>query len=128
MSNKSGFTLMELLITLAISAILLGFALPSYQQYSLRSHRSEGLDALLNIAVQMEKARLINRSYTTLEPRLSATDKYRIEVSVNALGSEYLLSAIPQLGQAKDSCGTLTLDNLSQQGADTDQSGCWQGR
>ena len=128
MKSLAGFTIVELLLSLVISAILLSLALPSYQQYTLRSHRSEGLDALLNTAIQLERSRLINRRYTALETQSSASNKYQIEISVNDDGSEYLLSAIPQQGQSKDSCGTLTLDHLSQQGSAGDTAKCWQGR
>lgn len=128
MNPVKGFTLIELIITIAISAILLGLALPSYQQYRLRSHRSEGLDGLLNTAVQMEKTRLINRRYASMETRLTTTGKYQIEVSVSDDGNEYFLSSIPQLGQREDSCGTLTLNNLSQQGSSDNDTRCWHGR
>ncbi len=128
MKYTVGLTLIELIVVLAISAILLSIAIPTYQQYSLRSYRSEGIDTLLNMAILMERTRLQNRRYTQLEPSLSATGKYRLEISVNDTGSEYLLSVIPQQGQRKDSCGTLTLDHLSQQDSADDAVKCWQGR
>jgi len=52
--KRQGFSLLELMITLTIMGILLGFAYPSYQLYTIRSHRLEGQTALLDLAHRME--------------------------------------------------------------------------
>jgi len=59
-----GFTLIELMITLLIVAILAGIAVPSYRTYVLRSHRVEATAALLRVAAAQEKFYLQNNTYT----------------------------------------------------------------
>jgi len=59
-----GFTLIELMITLLIVAILAGIAVPSYRNYVLRSHRVEATAALLRVAAAQEKFYLQNNTYT----------------------------------------------------------------
>ena len=58
-----GFSLTELMITLAIIAILASIALPSYRNYVIRSHRGDATQALLRIAAQQEKYYIQNNSY-----------------------------------------------------------------
>ena len=50
MRKHAGITLIELMIAVAIVAILAGVAYPSYMQYVLTSHRTEGTSALVRIA------------------------------------------------------------------------------
>ena len=59
-----GFTLIEVMITLVIVAILAGIAIPSYRNYVLRSHRIEATAALLKVAAAQEKFYLQNNTYT----------------------------------------------------------------
>ena len=63
----SGFTLMELMITLAIVALLAAIAVPSYREYIIRSNRIDATSALLKIAAAQEKFFLQNNSYATNE-------------------------------------------------------------
>lgn len=119
---------MELMIVILIMAILVSLALPAYHQYSLRSHRSEGLDALITTAMLMERNRLINRRYHSIPEKLTRSDHYKVSVSIQDNGSAYRISATPQNAQQKDSCGWLGLDSLSQQTAEGDALKCWQGR
>lgn len=123
-----GFTLLELMIVILIMAILVSLALPSYNQYSLRSHRSEGLDALIATAMLMERNRLINRRYQSIPTTLTRSGHYEVSVSIENNGATYLLNAAPQNAQQKDKCGRLGLDSLSQQSAEGDVLKCWQGR
>jgi len=63
---STGFTLIELMITVSIIAILAAVAYPSYVKQVLRSHRAEGRDALLQVQLAQEKYFLSNNSFTTL--------------------------------------------------------------
>ncbi|HWO57707.1 MAG TPA: type IV pilin protein [bacterium] len=130
-----GFSLLELLITVAIIALLAGIAYPSYQQQILRTRRSEGQAALLQAAAREEQFFLDNRTYTAdlrqlgyaSNPALSEQGYYQIR-AINVSATGYTLEAIPRGPQAADTlCGTLSLTSLgtkgeSGTGAVTD---CW---
>jgi type IV pilus assembly protein PilE len=63
MQRQSAFTLIELMVTIAIIAILAGIALPSYTQYVLRGKLVEGHTNLLAMRTKMEMYFQDNRSY-----------------------------------------------------------------
>jgi type IV pilus assembly protein PilE len=61
--RPGGFSLIELMITLLVVAILASIAVPSYRQYVLRSHRVEAKATLLNVATEQEKFYLQRNRY-----------------------------------------------------------------
>ena len=72
MYNKAnGFTLVELMITIAIIAILATIALPSYERYISKSNRVDATTEVMKLAAAQEKYYLQNNSYAT-EPLLAA--------------------------------------------------------
>jgi type IV pilus assembly protein PilE len=64
MHQAKGFTLLELMITVAIVAILAGIALPSYSDYVVRSKFAEATGNLGDLRVKMEQFYMDNRSYS----------------------------------------------------------------
>lgn len=60
-----GFTLIELMVTLVVIAILAAVALPSYQQYILRGHRSAAQAEMMEIASRQQQFLLANRAYAS---------------------------------------------------------------
>lgn len=63
--RTGGFTLLELLIVVAIIAILAAIAMPIYQSYILRSRRAQGRAALMTLLQQEEAYMMQNGSYLT---------------------------------------------------------------
>jgi type IV pilus assembly protein PilE len=63
MQRRSGFTLIEVMITVAIIAILASVALPSYTNYLVRAKLQEATTSLLDMRVKMEQFFLDNRTY-----------------------------------------------------------------
>ncbi len=128
--KPEGFSLIELIIALAIVAILATIALPSYQQQLLQTQRSDGTTALATFAQKMERYFLENGSYsgatTSLYQELSNQGYYQL--SVTSTSDSYQLSATPLDAQTEDSeCATLTLNELGERGitgsSTTEQ--CW---
>ena len=68
MQRQSGFTLIELMITVAIIAILAGVALPSYTQYVIRGKLLEGKSTLMAMRTKMEMYFQDNRSWDPAPP------------------------------------------------------------
>lgn len=64
MNRGKGFTLTELIITIAILMILAAIAVPNYRGHVLRSQRSDAMAALMRIAAAQEKFYLQNNTYT----------------------------------------------------------------
>lgn len=64
-SQHKGFTLTELMITVAIVATMAAIAVPSYRQYVMRANRADATAALLRLASQQERFYLQNNTYAT---------------------------------------------------------------
>ena len=77
--NDRGFTLIELMVTVAIIAILAAVALPNYQQYVIRGKRAAAQAEMMDIANREQQFLLANRSYV---------NKATLEASGYALPSE----------------------------------------
>ena len=61
--RQNGFTLIELMITVAIVAILATIAIPSYQEYVKRGHRAAAQSEMMDIANRQQQLLLANRNY-----------------------------------------------------------------
>ncbi|MGJ7519263.1 type IV pilin protein [Variovorax sp. LT1P1] len=120
--DERGFTLIELMIVVAVIAVLSAIAYPSYQEYVMRSRRAEAQSLLNEAAARQERWRAQNGSYIT--PGGAETDitklklpngtqsehgYYTLEVANDASG--YLLTARRAGSQAADGkCGNFTLN------------------
>ncbi len=109
----AGFTLTELLVALAIGAIVTGMALPGYRAMLVRAHRMEAVDALLMAATAQEKFHLAHGRYASgfhpdsnlglPVPERSSGQRYRLSLA-DVSASSYVLhaSAIAGAGQDTD--------------------------
>lgn len=137
--SSRGFTLIEIMITVAIIGILAAVALPAYQNYVLRAGRTEGQAALMDISARLEQYYLGNKTYTqdiagTTGLNTSTTtesNRYTITVDTPTGGCPittcYKITATAINAQAADAtCTALTLDSSDVKGADgTDPDACW---
>ncbi|WP_282563015.1 type IV pilin protein [Tahibacter amnicola] len=123
-----GFTLIELVIVLAIVAVLATVAIPAYRGYVLRSHRTKAQADLMEVAQLLERQFTIDRSYLNfaLAPPMDQSPRtgdatYQISFAQRS-ATAYVLQATPVERQREDTCGTLT---LAQTGARTPVADCW---
>jgi type IV pilus assembly protein PilE len=151
-----GFTLIELMVTLAILGVLTAIAIPSYSAYIVRGQRANAKAALLQTAQAMERYYTVNGSYSAGAgaplPAVSGTASCVAVapsdgtpptycVSLAATASTFLLSATPCgdggagcPANANNSfidadCNVLTLDNTGIKGvtaANLAAAPCWQ--
>lgn len=109
-----GFTLIEVMITVVIIAILAAVAYPSYMDYVRRGNRSAAQTFMMTIANRQEQYLLTNRSYAATPAALSliqppeTTDRYTFAINLPTTTS-YTITATATGNQAVD--GDLTLSS-----------------
>jgi type IV pilus assembly protein PilE len=124
-----GFTLIELIVAVAIVALLTRLALPAYQQQVRKSRRVDAINGLLDMAAREERYFSINNAYTSSPTALgyssatvlipnSSTATYQLTPTASGTpATSYSLTAVPQGTQQNDtSCYTYTLNNAGVQG------------
>ena len=137
-SKHMGFTLIELMIVVAILGILVAVALPAYQQSVRAGARAEAQSMLLQVAANQERFFSDNNSYSANADPLAnpavatvTTEAGFYQISVAACGAGtiancFVATATPQGAQTTDTCTTLTLSNTGLKGATGDTvEKCW---
>lgn len=130
-----GFTLIELMIAVAIIGILAAIAYPSYQGYVEKTRRGQAQADLLELVQFMERRYSNGFDYRAAgggapdlpfdtSPRSGNPESYQISFSGNVQRDSFTLQAVPQAIQANDDCGTLTVDERGEKGAD--EADCWE--
>ena len=118
--TTGGFTLVELMIVVAIAAILAAVAYPNYLDQMRKTHRASARAALSDAASRQEQYFLDNKQYASTVGQLSLdgdVDDGAYTVTVAAATTDcplnrcYLLQAAPQGAQADDACGTLAISS-----------------
>jgi type IV pilus assembly protein PilE len=111
--RQAGFTLVELMIAVAILAIIAAVALPIYNQYSQRTYRAEAQADLLNCAQGLERYAAQNFTYTgavlanVCTPGSVAQGRYGFALAIPD-NNEFDLTATPVAGGVMDGDGVLT--------------------
>lgn len=127
----SGFTLIELMITVAILAIVAAVAIPAYTQYVDRGKRAEARTALLDIAARQERYYSNNRQYADQLSKLgmsgtSENGYYALSVALGGSNNQDFDATATPAGWTDDKCGDLSIDET---GAKTqslgDRASCW---
>ena len=70
---QQGFTLLEVVVVMAVVAILAAVAIPNYSEYIMRSHRSEAQSFISDVASRQSQFFLDRRSYAATVADLSMT-------------------------------------------------------
>lgn len=120
-SPQSGFTLIELMITVAVIAILGSIAFPAYTSYLVRSNRAAAVNMVMDVASRQEQYRIDARSYSsqlsqlgyaTVPAEVSANYQVTLTADNTAAPPTYVIRATPTGTQlARDTaCGTLQID------------------
>jgi len=126
-------TLIELIIVVAVIAILLTIAVPGYRSYSLRVHRTEAIRMLLQASMCQERLIASRGNYdTSLCKPVSAQQRYQLSYnSSESQGRNYVAVAAPIGPQLNDPCGSLLLDQSGARGVSASNISiekCWNGR
>ncbi|MFZ2290672.1 MAG: type IV pilin protein [Halopseudomonas yangmingensis] len=124
--RQAGFSLIEMLLVLAVIAIVCAIAWPSYDEHLRRAQRADMLTRLQDNAWWLEQGRLRHGEYRreglqALQLGVLDSGSYRLSLEVDPAG--YRLLAEPQGRMQGDRCGPFSLDHLGQR--QPGLPGCW---
>lgn len=135
--SVGGFTLVELMITVAILALLMTIAIPSYSAFVRRSNRTDATRTMMQDAQSLQRCYSQNFTYTPAggcpTPAGTTTSPdglYSITIAIPS-STSYTITATPRAAQLKDTpCVSFTLLSSGQQsamdsGATDTTATCW---
>lgn len=127
-TRQQGFTLIELMIVVAVVGILAAVAYPAYIDQIRKSRRAEVQATLMNISARQQQMLLDTRSYATTVGALNITlpnsvqQTYAVTMSVGtATMPTFSVIATPSGAQAADKCGVLSINQIGTRTPAT----CW---
>ena len=135
--RQRGFTLIELMIAVAVVAILASIALPSYQDQVRKSRRGDAQSFATDVVARQQQFLLDRRTYAVsitdapaanglgLAVPTSVTPFYRVTIATdNSAPPTFTVTLTPLGAQANDTCGTLTITAAGKKAA-TGTGKCW---
>ena len=115
--NQYGFTLIEMMIVVAIIGILAAIAYPSYQRYVIKTKRTDMMSEMQNIANQIQSRKLAQGSYSNAIVTGLGSDYpkqgnalYTISFTPDPLTSEWSVISTPKQTAQMKNDGILTLN------------------
>tara|TARA_Y100001956_G_scaffold82748_1_gene105359 strand:- start:5854 stop:6270 length:417 start_codon:yes stop_codon:yes gene_type:complete len=134
-NHIKGFTLLEMLIVVAIAGILASVAYPQYTEYVKRAARSDAMVLLLDAANKQEQYYADNRSYADdlsliNVPSASENGYFTITVEVPDTGTSFKITATAASGAVAGdtACSTFTITDTGVKGSTgiSDTDDCWE--
>jgi type IV pilus assembly protein PilE len=136
--GSTGFTLIELMITVAIVAILAAIAVPSYQDYVRKGRRADAQGFMLDVVARQQHFLLDRRSFAvsitdapasnglglTVPTNVSAFYTITIVTDNAARPPSFVVTGTPAGSQVGETCGTLTIDQRGVKDR-TGTGSCW---
>lgn len=132
-SSAKGFTLIELMIVVAVVAILAAIAIPSYEKQVRKSRRGLAKADLVQLAQSAERYFTINSTYATYSLPFNTSPQdaggmvfYNLSFDGVPTSSAFKLQAVPTGVQSNDECGTLAIDQSGKKYNSSGSNGsCW---
>ena len=115
-NNEGGFTLIELMIVVAIIGIVSAIAYPSYQGYVIKSNRTDMMSEMHNIASEIQSRKLAQGAYSNAlitglggEYPTQSTALYTITFTPNPLAANWTITATPKAAGQMANDGNLSI-------------------
>ena len=126
-NNDRGFTLIEMMVVVAIIGILAAIAYPSYQRYVIKTKRTDMMSEMQNIASEIESRKLAQGSYSAISAAVKTsfatayprqgTQLYDVTINPttltppdNTLTNKWIITATPKTNSQMTNDGILTLN------------------